>query len=269
MDFRFNAEERWARETALALVPQLAARAARYDTDLTAPEEDLEDLRKSGLLTLPIPKPYGGRGSGWLHGDNPLPYLVAIKTLAAGNPVTAHFFQVHCHAMQAFFPSATAEQIDRLGPEFLQGTMMTFCASEPGRVVRGQYNMGCTATRVDGGYVIDGVKNYCTLATVAKYHGISAGIVGQEGPASYLRVLVPTEHPGAEIDLDWWQPVGMRGCVSPIVRFHDVFVPDADVLGPPGDYLTYRWQSRFHLGFTSNFVGSAEAILNFAADYLH
>jgi alkylation response protein AidB-like acyl-CoA dehydrogenase len=105
VDFRFNSEEQWARETALALVPKLAARAARYDTDLAVPEEDLEDLRKSGLLTLPIPKLYGGRGSGWFDSDNPMPYLLAIKTLATGNPATAHFFQVHCHAMQALHDS--------------------------------------------------------------------------------------------------------------------------------------------------------------------
>jgi alkylation response protein AidB-like acyl-CoA dehydrogenase len=268
VDFSLNAEEQWVLDTAMSLVPTLAARAGRYDADLMAPEEDLEDMRKSGLLTLPIPKKYGGRGSGWFDGANPFPYLLAIRTLALGNPVTAHFFQVHCHAMQAFFPSATPEQIERLVPEFLQGAMMTFCASEPGRAVRGQYNMGCSARRVDGGYVVNGLKNYCTLATVAKYHGISVGIEGQAGPESYLRVLIPTDHPGAEIDLDWWQPVGMRGCLSPIVRFHDVFVPHADVLGAPGDYLTHRWQSRFHLGFTSNFVGSSDAIMRFAADYL-
>ncbi len=268
MDFRLNDDEQWVVNTATALVPQLAANAARYDHELTAPEDDLKALHAAGLLALPIPKQYGGRGCGWFSGDNPFPYLLGIKTLALGNPVTAHFFQVHCHAMQAFFPSATPEQIERLAPEFLQGAMLTFCASEPGRAVRGQYNMGCTATRVDGGYVINGLKNYCTLATVAKYHGIAVGIDGKEGPESYLRVLVPTDHPGAEIDNAWWEPIGMRGCVSPIVRFHDVFVPDADVLGAPGDYLTYRWQSRFHLGFTANFVGSAEAIIRFTADYL-
>jgi alkylation response protein AidB-like acyl-CoA dehydrogenase len=270
MDFRLTDQAQDALELAEALArDRLAPRADSYDRDISVPHEDFEDLRTSGLLKLPVPREYGGGGSGWGRGEDPLPYLLTIKALATGNPSTAHLFQLHCHAIHALSGMAAPAQRERYFPQIVDDyAMFSACASEPGRTARGQYVMDTKATATAGGYVLNGVKNYCTLATEARYQAVSCTLDDRPPLEGYMWVIVPTGAPGMELDIEWWKPMGMRACVSPQIKFSDCFVPSEDVLAGAGEYLKYRWQSRFHLGFTANFLGSAEAVFAWSMDYV-
>ena len=50
----------------------------------------------------------------------------------------------------------------------------------------------------------------------------------------------------------------MRACPSPEIYLNNVFIPHTHVLGEPGAYPKGRWQGRFHLGFTANYLGAIE-----------
>ena len=43
--------------------------------------------------------------------------------------------------------------------------------------------------------------------------------------------------PSVRFDESWWDPIGMRGTVSYLVRFDQTFIPEENQIGQPGQYL--------------------------------
>ena len=74
--------------------------------------------------------------------------------------------------------------------------------------------------------------------------------------------------PRVTVDESWWDPVGMRATASHLVRFDDTFLPDGNVIGPPGAYLHGNWQTMFLPHYAASFLGAAEAALDYASDYV-
>lgn len=60
----------------------------------------------------------------------------------------------------------------------------------------------------------------------------------------------------------------MRATASHVVRFHDTFIPDENVIGRPGQYLSESWQTCFIPHYAAAFLGAAEGAYEFALDYV-
>jgi alkylation response protein AidB-like acyl-CoA dehydrogenase len=257
---------------------QLAATAIEADRSYQLPLANIEWLAEAGLLDMLISVERGGLGADALGGQNPLPFVISMEELARIDMSTAHCFQVHNHAANFLELVCTPEQADR----YLTGgvpryasedsrirNLFAWVGAEPGSTADpGRSNT--TATRVTGGFVVTGVKQYATNATAATWILLTARPVGTDhSPAAQAQMMmVPARSPGVEIDDSWWRPTGMRACVSPRVTLHEVFVPDEDVIG--GEH--YSGQSgagvRVHLGFAANYLGAAQSILDFVNGYI-
>jgi alkylation response protein AidB-like acyl-CoA dehydrogenase len=74
--------------------------------------------------------------------------------------------------------------------------------------------------------------------------------------------------PSVSVDGSWWDPMGMRGTVSHLVRFDNTYIPDAQRIGEPGDYLRQEWQTVFIPHYAASFLGGAEAAYRYALDYV-
>jgi alkylation response protein AidB-like acyl-CoA dehydrogenase len=59
----------------------------------------------------------------------------------------------------------------------------------------------------------------------------------------------------------------MRAAASPVITIDNVFVPDENILGAPGAYPRGRWQGKYHLGFTANYLGTTEGMYQWFVDY--
>src|SRR6266850_2347010 len=125
-----------------------------------------------------------------------------------------------------------------------------------------------TAIRRDAtGYVIDGVKHFCTMALGAAHYMIWCALDGGTDMAKSLQLaLVPAETPGISTD-GKWDTLGMRATFSPSVTFTGVRVPDDGMLGDPGAALRAGVIESFALGYAAIYIGIAESALSFALDY--
>jgi alkylation response protein AidB-like acyl-CoA dehydrogenase len=85
---------------------------------------------------------------------------------------------------------------------------------------------------------------------------------------SHLMVIVERDMKGVSFDENWYRPSGMRAAPSPVITLDNVFIPDDNVLGAPGAYPRERWQGRFHLGFTANYLGTTEGMYDWFIDYM-
>jgi alkylation response protein AidB-like acyl-CoA dehydrogenase len=232
-------------------------RERAYHDAVDMPMENLQELWERGLLTATVSREHGGLGSNVMT-DDPATFLQGVRTVARGSPGTAHCMQVQNHVAWAIDEIGTDQQREMfLAPMMKKMRLCSFVGSEAGR--KHMYVLKTTAKKVDGGYVVNGNKNY---ATNGYEDGVAIVFASVEGETDYMKshlmVIVEPGMEGLSINHDWYRPTGMRVCPSPEIYLNNVFIPHTHVLGEPGTYPKGRWQGRFHLGFTANYLGTIE-----------
>lgn len=255
-----------AREIANTVVKSTAE---KHDREYSMPDEMLKTMHESGLLKLCIPKEHGGDGTGVMNGKDPLAFLLVIEEIGRIDMAASHTFQVHSHSCQMLAHGGTKEQLERwYAPTFSKGSILSWTGSEPGRTARGHYNLVSEAKRKGNAYVLNGIKNYGTNASVADWNIVTVATEGMDPVEGFLMVMIPKGAKGFEVDQSWWRPTGMRACVSPKLVLENVEVPDRDVVVGPGYYPKCQAGSRWHLGFGANHLGAAQGLLDFTVEYL-
>lgn len=261
MDFELNPKQKQLVQRVNQLVKEhISPRAAQYDQSLEMPVEDIQDLHREGWLLANLERKHGGLGYG-LDGDDPLAFFLLIEHLAHGNPSTAHCFQVHNNTLMMINAMATGEQRERwLEPTIKRGALLVGSGAEP------QGTPPTSARRVDGGFVVNGQKHYATNATQAEWLWI--GRIAYEGRTGVLGLMVHRDTPGLTIDESAWRPMGMKACVSPWLQLKDCFVPDTDRIGELGQFRVENWLGKINFAFSANYLGSAQAMYDWALAYV-
>src|SRR5262245_50741159 len=247
--------ERMARET-------LAPRAPRYDGQAQNPVESWRDLWRVGLLAGTVPVAHGGLGLDMAT------YISVIQVLARGCASTAMTVHMHSTVMRFIDALGTAAQKRRYFDEVVRhGRLFGSWGSEPAVSLSRTLLME-TVIRHDGtGYVIDGVKHFCTMALGAAHYMIWCALDGGTDMAKSLQLaLVPADSPGITTD-GKWDTLGMRATFSPSVMFAGVRVPADGLLGDPGAAVQVGVIESFALGYAAVYLGIAESALAFALDY--
>lgn len=242
-------------------------RGAQAEQQGIVPLDNLKALHELGLWHASASTARGGLG-GALTGEDPGRFLKLLRIVCGGDSPTGHCFQLHNHALWQLEAISTPEQIERfLKPNLEKFSVFAAVGSEPGRV--NMYEMKTRARKVDGGWLINGVKNFVTNGTVADIIITSVALEGAENYFDNLQMmLIEPGMEGVSFDDDWYRPHGMRTARSPIMKLDNVFVPDIHALGEPGAFARQRWQGRFHLGFAANYLGSIEGIYEWFLGYM-
>lgn len=254
-------------ELARLAVEEFRPRGREYDKDCEMPVANIKALHERGWLSVAVSEALGGMGSN-LDSADKATYLQAIRAIARGCPSTAHCFQVHAHTVWIMEKLGTPRQIDKfLKPALKEGRLAAFVGSEARR--KHQYMMNTTARKVDGGWIINGEKNYATNASTMGFTIVIAAIEGiKEYLKNHVMLLITPDLKGVSMDRTWYRPAGMRAADSPVITLEDVFVPDENLLATPGAFPTGRWQGKYHLGFTSNYLGTTEGMYEWFLDYM-
>ena len=258
---------------------RFAPRAHKYDADASFPFENYDDLRAAGLLGLTIPKRHGGLGADYAT------YAMVSAELGRWCGATALTFNMH--ACTVLWSSQMADDLpmsdeDRALHErrrariyervIRDGAIFAQPFSEPNSAAAaGQAPFGTTARKVEGGWLVNGVKHFASLAGAAHYYGL---LCTEERPGvepsvkDTLYLAVPADAPGAQI-FGPWDPLGMRGTASRSLRFMDVLVADDDMVMPRGLYYqaALRWPHMF-MTLCPTYLGMAQAAFDFTVGYL-
>ena len=242
-------------------------RGRNYDLDCSLPSENIKALHERGWLTTTLSKSLGGRGSN-LDSDDKATYLQAIRTIAHGCPSTAHCFQVHNHTMWIMEKLGTQRQIEKfVKPTAEKGLLSAFVGSEAKR--RHMYMMNTVAKKVPNGWIVHGEKNYATNGAMMGFAIIFAAIEGvKDYLDNHLMIVITPDMKGVSMDHNWYRPNGMRAAASPVITLDQVFVPEENILSAPGAYPRGRWQGKYHLGFTANYLGATEGMYRWYLDYI-
>jgi alkylation response protein AidB-like acyl-CoA dehydrogenase len=241
---------------------RIAPRANEYDAAAANPLESWRDLWGEGLLAGAIPASHGGLGLDMAT------YIAVIRVLARGCASTAMTVHMHSTVMRFIDAVGTAAQKRRYFDEVVRhGKLFGSWGSEPAVSLSRSLLMETVIRRDGAGYVIDGVKHFCTMALGAAHYMVWCALDGGTDMAKSLQLaLVPADAPGITTD-GKWDTLGMRATFSPSVTFAGVRVPDDGMLGDPGAAVQVGIIESFALGYAAVYVGIAESALAFALDY--
>src|SRR5215471_7260904 len=161
----------------------------------------------------------------------------------------------------------TPEQREKYLLPIIRGERFdAFAVTEPG--AGSDPTMGTTtATRTDGGWLINGEKWFVTCGDVADFLIVQADALVGGAKLSTL-FLVEKATPGVAIQrVPHFMHTAMYG--HPEFTFTDVFVADLDVLGEVGQGfdLTKEWFTDERLMIAARTVGAAERALSLARDW--
>jgi alkylation response protein AidB-like acyl-CoA dehydrogenase len=229
--------------TAIATLDDLAEIAAGFAArDAAAPDdypaENIDDIKRSGVLLAPFPERLGGAGASLLDA------VKMTEIVAKQSPSTALMLSMPLGLASVYgaAPDTVPEQhrklwndqVDAVAAEYRAGKWYAACNSEKG--AGGSLAATKTNARLDGNtWRVTGDKILASTGKYADYFFASAKVTQDDLPgAGIVEVFyVRTDAPGVTIAEDW-NGFGMRSTESQSVRYDDA--PAEGLLGYP-DFL--------------------------------
>ena len=247
------------------LGPRFRSRMRELDRTSTFPFDNFAEATAAGLNRLCVPVEDGGFGY-WLPGNFSGLYRI-LERLAYWDSNTAQLLQVHNHAAGIIAWHSTPEQRAMFMPDIVAGAYCASLGSEAHIYENGAEHLDSELRRVEGGYRLNARKAFTSVSAIAKYLMVWVAVEGDAPYASrMLFAVVPKDSPGVEL-LDDWEMLGMRSTVSCGIRFDDVFVPDAHVVGAPGGWVENDPRT-FSCAYAANHLGAAQAAFDFICEYV-
>jgi hypothetical protein len=207
---------------------ELRPHVLEWDEAQHFPKELFRKLGDLGLTGVIFPEEYGGAGMGYLE------YVTVIEELARvdgsiGLSVAAHNSLCTNHLYQY----GSEEQRRRYVTPLAKGEKLgAWGLTEPGSGSDAS-GMKTTAIRHDGGWVINGAKNFIT-------HGISAdtcvvlAITNREMRSRGISAFVVERGTAGFLAGKKENKLGVRASETASIIFEDCFVPEDNLLGEAG-----------------------------------
>jgi acyl-CoA dehydrogenase len=221
---------------------ELRPHAQQWEDDRWFPNEVFHKLAAVGYLGLKYPEEYGGQGGDYVHEAVLTEELARCGSggLAAG--IGAH----NSIATPPIWKFGTHEQKQRWLASAIRGEKIgALGITEPdaGSDVAG---IRTRATKVDGGYVVNGSKTYITNGVRADFV-VTAVKTTQEGGHQGLSFLVIEKGMEGFSVSKKLEKLGWHASDTAELSFQDVFVPDENLLGEEnrGFYLimaNFQWE---------------------------
>ena len=233
MDFALSDElerfrkqvRRWVDKEA----PKDYARALERKED-EYPLELWDKFTKAGYHALTVPEEYGGEGGDVLS------QMVLARELCRSLGGLSWVWGLTSFAgSKSIGLYGNDEQKERILPAIAEGKLrfsIGFTEPDGGTDVLGA--MKTRAEKVDGGWKINGAKVWCSSAHVADYILLLARTDENVAKRHQGVTLFLLDATAEGVHIRELAKLGMRAIGSCQVTLRDVFVPDADVLGEPG-----------------------------------
>ena len=260
MEFAYTPEqvelqERAAAFTAVLMEHELEVESAGGSMALETQRALTQGAVDAGLWAMNMPREWGGAG------------LTAVEQMIVQEQIGK---ATNCLWDFVWYPAnvlarCTPAQREKYLLPVIRGEQRDAYATTEPDAGSDAAAISATATRTDGGWLINGEKWFVTGGDVADFLVVHALAGAERAPTLFL---VATDAPGIET---LRTPVFMHTPVygHPEIGFTDVFVPDADVLGEIGDgyELTKEWFVEERLGIAARTIGAAERALTLARDW--
>lgn len=257
-------EQRMIRDTARDFArAELAPHASAWEESGWIPDEVVAQMGALGLLGMTAPPEWGGTGADYVS------YVLAVEEVAAGCAATATMMSVQnglgCGLVQAWGNDA---QKKAWLPDLATGkAIVCFCLTEP-QAGSEANNLKTRATEANGGWVLEGTKQFISNAKRAKLAVVFAVTDPEAGKKGLSAFLVPTGTPGFDVQKPE-KKLGLKALDTCAIALSGCRVGGEALLGPRGKGLAIALSNLEggRIGIAAQAVGIARAALEAAVAY--
>ena len=264
MFFDLTEEQRLVRDTARDFATrEVAPKAAELDKTGRWPSEIVSKMAELGFMGMAVPEAHGGAGL------DSVSYALVMEEVSAACASCGVIMSVNnslfCDPVLKFGSDAQKKEI--LAPCASGQKLGCFGLTEPMSGSDAQ-TMMTQAEKVDGGWVINGSKNWITNGPHADFIIVFA-VTDRSGPkVRHTAFVVPKGTPGfTQASPD--HKLGIHAAHSCTVFFENCKVPDSAIVGNPGDGFKVAMATLDggRIGIASQALGIARAALDAATAY--
>ena len=242
---------------------RVAPRSQAWENAGAYPPEIFAELAELGLMGMTAPSEYGGAAADYVS------YALALIELAAADGGLSTIVSVHnAPVIAALLRDGDPAQKARFLPELCTGARIgAFALTESGA---GSDASALTtkAIRVDGGWRIDGSKQFITSGRIAGLTLVFAVTRPGAGKRGMTAFIVPAATPGLSI-AKVEHKLGQKASDTCALNLDGLEIDDALRLGPEdqgyGIALANLEAGRIGIGAQS--IGMAQAALDIAISY--
>ncbi len=241
-------------------------RPIAQDTDKNGsfPEKTIKELAEMGIMGLNIPEEYGGSGL------DEISKAIVISEISKCCVSTAEIVAVHLLTNDIILRMGTEEQKQKWLPNAVEGKLGAFCLTEP-NAGSDAGGLKTKAEKTEGGYILNGSKLF--ISNFGPEEGDHLIIIALTDPekkthGGMTAFLIGRDTPGVQVGKTE-DKMGLRGAVVSEVILDNVYVPEAEVLGKPGDgfKIAMIGLDGGRIGIAAQATGLAEAALSEGVKY--
>ncbi|WP_341974001.1 acyl-CoA dehydrogenase family protein [Microbacterium sp. LWO13-1.2] len=247
------------------LLERIRERAPKHDRENTFPQQDLDELRDAGYLSILVPTSRGGAGLGLAEA------AILQQRLATAAPATALAINMHLvwTGVAKVFSDRGVPGLEFVQDGAAEGEVFAFGISEGGNDLVLFGSDTDAAPLPDGGYAFTGTKIFTSLAPVwtkLGLHGLDT--TGEDAPKLVFAFIERTDE---VVTGDDWDTLGMRGTQSRTTRLNGAVARPEHVVrridpGPNPDPIVFGIFAVFEILLASVYTGIARRALELAVE---
>lgn len=264
MNFNLTDDQQAFVDTARAFAEkEMAPHAARWDAEHYFPIEVFRKAGEMGFMGMYTPESAGGFGMSRLDS------ALIFEQLAMGCTATTAMMTIHNMVSWMIGAFAKPEVAEEWCSELVTGEKLgSYCLTEPGSGSDAA-NLRTSAKKDGDEYVLNGSKVFISGAGATDVLVVMAR-TGGEGAKGISAFVVPADAAGIHYGKAE-EKMGWNAQPTRLVTLEDVRIPADHLLGEEGEGFKFAMMGldggRINIAVCS--VGTAQAALNTARDYMH
>jgi alkylation response protein AidB-like acyl-CoA dehydrogenase len=235
---------------------------AELDEGEEFPWAIMKDLADSDMFRVSIPEEYGGLGGGCLE------LCLVVEELSRVCSGVAVSYAASALGSFPLLEYGSEEQKRKYLPDIASGGRLAAFALTEATAGSDASAIRTTAERVEGGYILNGTKQFITNGGEAEIYTVIALTAKERGARGASAFLVEKDAPGFSFGKKE-KKMGIRASSTRELVFRNCFVPGENMIGREGMgfIMTMRLLDRSRPGVGAQAVGLAQGALEAAVDY--
>ena len=237
--------------------------SVRFEAEGGYPPELFEEMAGLGLWGMTAPESYGGAEA------DAVSYALALIELAAADGALSTIVSIQNSILvSGLLKDGSEAQKARFLPDLIGGRIIGAFALTEADAGSDASAVRTRATKVDGGWRINGSKQFITSGKIAGLVMVAAVTDPDAGKKGLSVFIVPTDRPGFSVD-KVEHKLGQGASDTCALRFDDMFVEDDLLIGQPGQgyRIALANLETGRIGIAAQCVGMAQAAMDIAVAY--
>jgi len=263
LDYFFTDDQKMIKDLARQIAEErvLPVRA-ELDEKEEFPRDIMNDLAGADMFRVFVPEEYEGLGGGCLE------LCLVVEELSRICSAVAVSYAASALGCMTLMEYGTDEQKQKYLPDIASGKKLGAFAITESTAGSDAGNIKTTAEKVEGGYLLNGTKQFITNGGEAEIYTVMALTDKSKGARGASAIIVEKDTPGFTFGKKE-KKMGIRSSSTRELVFKNCLVPEENLLGRPGHGFiqAMRLFDKSRPGIGAQAVGLAQGALEAAVEY--